>query len=145
MLDVVGAGIDQRDYTSKVDRDLQQPPMATLPCFATSAPLGEGGFSDFGNPHRHPISPVAVIEITAASIVYRAHWRMNNTKPILGADCPACNSFVSALPLRGKHSRWKCYMRCVCGVFFFTEKTYTRSDTEEVHIPKRTHSLAYSE
>jgi len=34
-------------------------------------------------------------------------------------------------------------MRCACGVIFFTEKTYTRFDTEEAHTPKRTHSFAY--
>jgi len=53
---------------------------------------------------------------------------MDNDKPILGADCPACDSFVPALPLKEKHSRWKWYMHCCCGVIFFTEKTYSKAE-----------------
>jgi hypothetical protein len=63
---------------------------------------------------------------------------MENIKPTLGADCPACDTFVPALPISKKHSRWKWYMRCDCGVIFYTEQTYAlaentyaRSDTAE--------------
>jgi hypothetical protein len=64
-----------------------------------------------------------------------AHFGMDEGQPILGADCPACDTFVPALPISRENSRWKWYMRCPCGVIFFTEKIYTkvyaRSDTVE--------------
>jgi len=53
---------------------------------------------------------------------------MDDGKTIFGADCPACDTFVSALPIRDKDSRWKWYMHCDCGVIFFTEKTYSKAD-----------------
>jgi hypothetical protein len=60
-----------------------------------------------------------------------AHSGMDNGPAILGADCPACDSFVPALPISREHSKWKWYMHCPCGVIFFTEKTYAKCDTAE--------------
>jgi len=56
---------------------------------------------------------------------------MENGPSILGADCPACDNFVPALPINLEHSKWKWYMHCPCGVIFFTEKTYAKCDVAQ--------------
>jgi len=75
---------------------------------------------------------VVVIEITETLIAHRAHLRMDNDKPILGVDCPACDRFVPALPIHKQHSRWEWYMHCACGVIFYAEKTHAKPDAAAV-------------